>query len=50
MLDKALSHYSLNLGKLEKSNELLKVAQKHGMRTPDELYILIGYGRKDRIT
>lgn len=47
MLEKALRNYSLNLGKLEKSGEVLKVAQKHNLRGPDELYIFLGYGRKE---
>jgi GTP pyrophosphokinase len=46
MLDKALRGYSLNISKLEKSGEVLKVAQKHNIRL-DELFIFLGYGRLD---
>jgi guanosine-3',5'-bis(diphosphate) 3'-pyrophosphohydrolase len=47
MLDKALRPYELHLTKLEKSGEVQKIAQKHNLRGQDELYIFIGYGRKD---
>src|SRR6185437_12363473 len=47
MLDKALRGYQLNLNKLEKGEEVKKVAQKHNLKTPDELYIFLGYGRLD---
>jgi guanosine-3',5'-bis(diphosphate) 3'-pyrophosphohydrolase len=47
MLDKALRQYGLTLSKVEKNGELLKVAQKRGHRSPEELFIFIGYGRVD---
>jgi guanosine-3',5'-bis(diphosphate) 3'-pyrophosphohydrolase len=47
MLDKVLRGYGLNMSKLEKAGDLLKVAQKHGLRGPDELFIFLGYGRLD---
>jgi GTP pyrophosphokinase len=47
MLDKALRPYHLTLAKVEKSGDLQKVAQKHNLRTPEEFYIFLGYGRLD---
>jgi GTP diphosphokinase / guanosine-3',5'-bis(diphosphate) 3'-diphosphatase len=47
MLDKALRHYGTTLAKVEKSGELKKVVEKHHMRTPEEFFIFIGYGRLD---
>ncbi|MBC7691734.1 MAG: bifunctional (p)ppGpp synthetase/guanosine-3',5'-bis(diphosphate) 3'-pyrophosphohydrolase [Methylotenera sp.] len=45
ILEKTLRKYGLTLSKLEKSGELLKTAQHFNVRTPEELYIFIGYGR-----
>jgi GTP pyrophosphokinase len=47
MLEKALRTYGLNLGKLDKSGDLQKVAEKHGLRGSAELYVSLGYGRMD---
>jgi GTP pyrophosphokinase len=45
LLDKALRPYGHTLSKLEKSGELIKLGQAYNARTPDELYVGIGYGR-----
>ncbi|HCM40521.1 MAG: GTP pyrophosphokinase [Bdellovibrionales bacterium GWB1_52_6] len=45
ILDKILKTYSVSLSKVEKSNELLKAAQELSVRTPDELFVAVGYGR-----
>jgi GTP diphosphokinase / guanosine-3',5'-bis(diphosphate) 3'-diphosphatase len=47
MLDKALRQYGTTLAKVEKSGELKKVIENHHMRTPEEFFIFIGYGRLD---
>jgi guanosine-3',5'-bis(diphosphate) 3'-pyrophosphohydrolase len=47
MLDKALRQYGTSLAKVEKSGELKKVVEKHHMRTSEEFFIFIGYGRLD---
>ncbi len=45
ILDKALRAYGHTFSKLERSGELLKVAQNLNYRTIDELSISLGYGR-----
>ena len=45
MLDKALRHYGTTLAKIEKHGDLKKVLENHHMRTSDEFFIFIGYGR-----
>jgi GTP pyrophosphokinase len=45
LLEKALKPFEFNLAKIEKSGDLIKVAQEFNLRTPEELYINIGYGR-----
>lgn len=46
LLDKALRPYGHTLPKLDKSGELQKIAQQQSYRTPEELYIALGYGRQ----
>ena len=45
MLDKALRPYSLNLNKLDKGGDIQKLSQTMNLRTPEELYIALGYGK-----
>jgi GTP pyrophosphokinase len=45
ILDKSLRAYGLTLNKLEKTGELLKVTQSLGLRTENELFVAVGYGR-----
>jgi len=45
LIDKGVRPYSLSLAKLDKSGALLKIAQERGVRTLDELFIQVGYGR-----
>ncbi len=45
LIDKALRPYGHTHSKLERSGELLKVAQHFNLRTVDELSIAVGYGR-----
>ena len=45
MVDKAFRPFGYSLSKLEKSGDLLKIAQQQSMRTEDELLISVGYGR-----
>jgi len=45
MLEKALPQYGLSIKQLDKSGELIKLAQHFGHRAVDELYIVLGYGR-----
>jgi guanosine-3',5'-bis(diphosphate) 3'-pyrophosphohydrolase len=45
LLDKALRPFGLSINRLEKSGELAKVAQAEGVRTADELFVGLGYGR-----
>jgi len=45
ILEKAFKPYSLTPSKLEKSNDLQKLIQSFKLRTPEELYTYIGYGR-----
>ncbi len=45
LLDKTLRPFGHTLSKLEKSGELLKAGQNYNIRSEDELYIALGYGR-----
>lgn len=45
LLEKALRPFERSPSKLEKSGDLVKAAQHFGLRTPDELYVGLGYGR-----
>ena len=45
ILEKELSRYKLNMGKLEKSGDLLRVAEKYNYRTIDNMLAAVGYGR-----
>ncbi|OFZ18583.1 MAG: GTP pyrophosphokinase [Bdellovibrionales bacterium GWB1_55_8] len=45
VLEKALRAYSQSLSKVEKSGELLKAVQAQGLRSPEELWAGLGYGR-----
>lgn len=45
VIEKLLKQYSYGLHKLEKSGEILKAAGEFGLRTHDDLYVGIGYGR-----
>jgi GTP pyrophosphokinase len=45
ILDKALRPFGHSLSKLEKSGELLKIGQDFNVRTENEFYVAIGYGR-----
>ncbi len=44
LLDKALRRYNLSLG-LAKSKEILAVAKSYRIKTHEDLYVAIGYGR-----
>jgi GTP pyrophosphokinase len=46
LLEKGVRGYGLTFSKMEKDGtELTKAAQHFGLRTPEELYIALGYGR-----
>jgi len=45
ILDKVLRPYGLTLNRLEKGGELIKAGEPLNVRTPEELYVAIGYGR-----
>ncbi|MBU6375301.1 MAG: bifunctional (p)ppGpp synthetase/guanosine-3',5'-bis(diphosphate) 3'-pyrophosphohydrolase [Bdellovibrionales bacterium] len=45
LLEKALRPYERTLAKLDRSGDLIKAAQQLHCRTPEELYIALGYGR-----
>ncbi|MBL7715295.1 MAG: bifunctional (p)ppGpp synthetase/guanosine-3',5'-bis(diphosphate) 3'-pyrophosphohydrolase [Bdellovibrionales bacterium] len=45
LLDKALRPYDRSISKVEKSGDLLKAAQDRGLRTAEELFVGLGYGR-----
>lgn len=45
MLEKSLRVYGTTVPKAEKSGDLLKAAQQLSIRTLEELYIRVGYGR-----
>lgn len=45
LVDKELKKFDLSPSKLEKSGQLLKVAQENSLRTVEELKIAVGYGR-----
>lgn len=45
ILEKGLRPYGITTAKIEKSGELLRAAQELSIRTLEELYIRIGYGR-----
>ncbi len=45
LLEKALRPYNRTLSKLDRSGELVKAGQQLHCRTPEELYIALGYGR-----
>ncbi|MEN9722474.1 MAG: pyrophosphokinae, partial [Pseudomonadota bacterium] len=45
LLEKALRPFSRTLNKLDRSGELIKAAQILHFRSPEELYIALGYGR-----
>ncbi len=45
LLDRAIRPYGFTLHKLEKGNELLKVAENMGYRYVEELIVALGYGR-----
>tara|TARA_Y100000590_G_scaffold468616_1_gene652156 strand:+ start:4376 stop:6562 length:2187 start_codon:yes stop_codon:yes gene_type:complete len=45
ILEKGFRKYNRTVNKLEKQGELLKAAQAHKLRSVDELYIAVGYGR-----
>jgi GTP pyrophosphokinase len=45
ILDRALRPYGHTLAKLERSGEILKIAQNFHAKTIEEFYILVGYGR-----
>ncbi len=45
LLDKALRPFDKTVSRLEKSGDMLKAAQHFNLRTPEELYIGLGYGR-----
>ncbi|MBI4925821.1 MAG: bifunctional (p)ppGpp synthetase/guanosine-3',5'-bis(diphosphate) 3'-pyrophosphohydrolase [Bdellovibrio sp.] len=45
ILDKALKLYGHSINKLEKSGELLKLAQNLKYKTSEELFVSIGYGK-----
>ncbi len=45
IMDKILRPYGHTVAKLEKSGELLKASQQLHLRTCEELYVAIGYGR-----
>ena len=45
LLEKALKPFDRSLSKLEKSGEILKAAQGQSLRTAEELYVGLGYGR-----
>jgi GTP diphosphokinase / guanosine-3',5'-bis(diphosphate) 3'-diphosphatase len=45
LLEKSLRPYGHTLAKLEKSGELVKVAQSFNARTAEELFVGVGYGR-----
>lgn len=45
ILEKALRKYELSLSRLEKSGKIDEVLRDLGLRTIDELYVGVGYGR-----
>ncbi len=45
LLEKALKAYGMNMNKLEKAGELQKAMEPLSLRTIDELYVGLGYGR-----
>jgi GTP pyrophosphokinase len=45
LLEKALRPFNRTVSKLDRSGELLKAGQQLHCRTPEELYIALGYGR-----
>jgi len=45
LLEKALRPFDRTIAKLDRSGELTKAAQQLYCRTPEELYIALGYGR-----
>jgi GTP pyrophosphokinase len=45
ILDRALRPYGHTLAKLERSGEMMKLAEQFHAKTLDEFYILVGYGR-----
>ncbi len=45
IMESAIKPFGLSLSKLEKSGDLMKAAEHTNSRTPEELYIAIGYGR-----
>ena len=45
MLDKELSRYKINLNKVEKSGDLLKIANKLNYKSVDSMLASIGYGK-----
>ncbi len=45
IVDKALRPYGHTVPKLEKAGEMQKTAQHFNLRTPEELYVSVGYGR-----
>lgn len=47
LLEKELKKYGSTVARMEKSGDLLRVAQAHHFRTPDELYMAIGYGQRE---
>jgi GTP diphosphokinase / guanosine-3',5'-bis(diphosphate) 3'-diphosphatase len=45
ILDKALRPFGQSLNKLEKNGEIIKAGQSFGLKSADEVFIAIGYGR-----
>lgn len=45
LLDKALRPFDLAFSKLEKSGEILRAGEPFGVRSLEELYVGVGYGR-----
>jgi GTP pyrophosphokinase len=45
LLDKALRQYSISLNKAEKNGDIQRAISNMNIRTPEELYIFLGYGR-----
>ncbi len=45
MLEKELARYKLTLGKLEKSGDLQRIAEKYNYRTVESLLAAVGYGK-----
>lgn len=47
ILEKGLKRFDTTITRMDRSGLLLKASQHFGCRTPEELYVAVGYGRVD---